>query len=359
MISPFEHVPLADRTTIGLGGTARYFLSCNTPEDVSAGLRFAHERQLPVQVLGGGSNIVFPDEEYPGLVLHVGIRGIAITDDGDSMLATVAAGEPWDAFVEHCVNDGLGGIECLSGIPGLVGATPIQNVGAYGQEVSETVVDVKALDRSSGNVVTIPAAECGFGYRQSRFKGDDADRYIILEVRFRLRKSAVPVIRYPELQKHIGAGSNLESLQPGRPSLRAVREGVIALRRKKSMVVDPADPNSRSVGSFFMNPVLSQEAFENLKSRWSGKQPVPSFPASAGVKVPAAWLVERAGFPRGFTKGGVGVSEHHALALINRGGTTRELLDLAAAVQRRVYERFGVRLEREPVVVTSNNHKSQ
>lgn len=359
MISPFEYVPLADRTTIGLGGTARYFLSCNTPEDVLAGLRFAHDRRLPIQVLGGGSNILFPDEEYPGLVLHVGIRGTAFADDGDSMIAIVGAGEPWDAFVEHCVIDGLGGIECLSGIPGLVGATPIQNVGAYGQEVRDTIVDVKVLERSSGKIVSVPAAECGFGYRQSRFKGDDADRYVILEVRFRLRKSGVPIIRYPELQKHVEANVELETMGAGRPSLQAVRDAVIALRRRKSMVVDPSDPNSRSVGSFFMNPVLSQEAFENLKSRWGGKQPVPSFPSPDGVKVPAGWLVERSGFPRGFTKGGVGVSERHALALINRGGTVRELLDLAASIQRRVYERFGVRLEREPVVVTSRNHKAQ
>ncbi len=349
-----ENILLASYSTIGLGGPARFFLVGTSPEMLQDGLRFAREKNIPTQVLGGGSNIIFPDEGYRGLIIQIGMKGITFQHDGDSMLVTGAAGEPWDQFVLTCLKRGLSGIECLSGIPGCVGATPIQNVGAYGQEVADTIVSVRALHRQSLKLVEIASAECRFGYRQSRFKTDDNDQYIILDVTFRLRKNGRPAIRYPELQKFIDTSGGLDRLDSGTPVLLAVREAVLALRRQKSMVLDPQDSNSRSVGSFFTNPILAQHSFESLIERWekSGDgNPIPSFASSQGIKVPAAWLVEKTGFHRGYRYRGVGISQNHSLALVNYNGTTKELLDLASMIESKVYERFSIRLEREPVVV--------
>ncbi len=344
-------VPVAPFTTIGLGGAARYFFTAGSVDEVLEALDYADSNRLRIQVLGGGSNIVFGDEGFDGLVLHIGLRGLQSTDDGEYTLVTAAAGEPWDEFVLRAIELGLGGIECLSGIPGSVGATPIQNVGAYGQEVSETIVSVRVLDRPSRTVVDIPGSDCAFGYRQSRFKSADAGRYIVLAVTFRLATNGRPSLRYEELRKHVGP---TDPAAGGAAALGRVRDAVMALRRRKSMTVDPADPNTRSVGSFFTNPVLSCAEYELFAAHWLRAHPdsrIPGFPAGAGVKIPAGWLVENAGFTKGFRYKGVGISGNHALALVNRAGSAAELLELAGMIEKKVFETFSVRLEREPVIV--------
>lgn len=330
-----ENIPLAPLTTMGLGGPARYLAECASLDDLRACLRWAAAEARPVQVLGGGSNVLFADAGYGGLVLKVGLSGMAF----NGATVEVAAGEDWDGFVQCCVERGLAGVECLSGIPGSVGATPIQNVGAYGQEVKDTIAQVRALDCQTLEEVAFAPAECGFAYRQSRFKGVDRDRFIVTSVTYRLDASGQPQIRYPELRRHVN---------DAQPTLAAVRAAVLGLRRGKSMVIDPQDPNSRSVGSFFLNPVIDAEAFAALKERYPN---VPHFPDAAGVKVPAAWLVEQAGFHKGLQRGAVGISERHALALVNRGGTTREVLALAGEIRDGVEQTFGIGLEREPVLV--------
>jgi UDP-N-acetylmuramate dehydrogenase len=360
MIPIQENIPLAGHTTIRLGGPARYFIHCSTVPEIHEAIAFAREQRLRVQVLGGGSNMVFPDEGFPGVVMRVGLRGIDEQEKDGRMHVRVAAGELWDDVVALFITRGLRGIECLSGIPGYVGATPIQNVGAYGQEVAETIVAVEALERETGESVTFANSECGFAYRQSRFKQDDADRYIITSVTYELDTGGRPEIRYPELQKLIESTVDFNNLPSGAPALGAVRSTVLALRRRKSMVIDPEDPNSVSVGSFFMNPVLSEEEFRRLQARWEerrGAGPIPVFPAPQGNKVPAAWLVEQAGFQKGFRKGGAGISANHALAIINCGGTSTDVLSLARDIRARVREEFGIELVPEPVIVPAWNDR--
>jgi UDP-N-acetylmuramate dehydrogenase len=354
MLTIQRNVPLAPLTTLALGGPADEFASCTTVDDLRQAVRSAVVRMVPLHILGGGSNTIVPDEGATGLVAHVAMRGVKMTDDGDGMLVEAAAGEPWDGFVLRTIAEGLGGLESLSGIPGLVGATPIQNVGAYGQEVSQTIVRVAVLDRGSLEEQVLNGSDCGFRYRQSRFKSTDANRFIVTAVTFRLRKNAELEIRYAELQRYFEEQGIRGSLPPGRPGLETVRAAVLALRRRKSMVTDPTDANSRSVGSFFMNPVLGKTELDQVQQRWTsggGKDPIPAFPSDDGVKVPAAWLVEHAGFSKGYRMGGAGISSNHALALINCGGTTRDLLKLASAIQEAVLDRFGLNLEREPVLL--------
>ena len=342
-----ESVSLAPYTTIGLGGPARYFCDCASAEDVRDALEFVRRRSLPLHVLGGGSNVIFRDAGLPGLVAHIATRGMAFeASSGAGMVVNVAAGESWDALVAESVARGLSGIECLSGIPGTVGGAPIQNVGAYGQETADTLVDVECLDRQRLEHVTFDRVNCGFGYRLSRFKEVDRDRYVVLGVRLRLWRNTRPALRYAELAAAVTRRSGIEALEAP-AAVALVRDVVLELRRGKSMVLDPADPNTRSVGSFFMNPIISVEAFAELKRRWDP----PSFPAERGVKVPAAWLVEQAGYRKGYERNGVGVSTRHALALVNRGGTTAELLAFAEEIEQAVLAKFGVRLEREAVVV--------
>lgn len=338
--------PLAPHTTIQLGGPARYFAACRTLEEIRYALGWAAGGKLPVQVLGGGSNVLFADEGFGGLVLKVELPGLCFAEEKGGVRVEAAAGQSWDGLVAECVRRGLAGIECLSGIPGLVGATPIQNVGAYGQEVKDTIVSVSALDRSTLEPVEFTNEVCGFAYRQSRFKGVDKDRYLITGVRYRLELEGEPQIRYPELRRQLEG----RELGRGRAALEAVREGVLQLRRRKSMVLDPQDPDARSVGSFFLNPVLSEAEFAALKARLGERQP-PSFSSPEGIKVPAAWLVEQAGFPKGYRRSGAGVSNKHTLALVNCGGTTRQVLELAEEIRGQVRERFGIALELEPVVV--------
>ncbi|MFL5854704.1 MAG: UDP-N-acetylmuramate dehydrogenase, partial [Solirubrobacteraceae bacterium] len=287
-------------------------------------------------LLAGGSNLVVADEGFPGTVVHVLTRGVE--RDGDEFV--VPAGEPWDPFVAARVEEGLAGIECLSGIPGSIGATPIQNVGAYGQEVAASVRSVRVVDRSTWAVSELAAAECGFGYRTSAFKG--SDRWVVLAVTFALRRSAASQpLRYAELARAL-------EVEPGATAaLDEVRAGVLALRRGKGMVIDPADPDTVSAGSFFMNPILDADAYARLDPA------PPAFPQPDGrIKTSAAWLIERSGFRKGYARGRVAISSKHALALVNCGGaTTEELLTLAREIARGVRERFGVELEPEPTIV--------
>ena len=344
-------VPLSTYTSINLGGAARYFVRCETIPQLRLAIAQAGEQRWRVHILGGGTNTIFSDAGYDGLVVRIAMRGIDLTQEGEDTLVTAAAGEEWDPLVRFCIERKLAGIECLSGIPGLAGATPIQNVGAYGQEVSETIVRLKALDLHTMEECEFPGSECGFSYRKSRFKSRDAGRYVITEVTFRLKRDGKPTIRYPELLRFMESQHGPKS---GEPDPGAVRSAVLALRRRKSMVIDPTDPNTRSVGSFFMNPVLSHDDYAGAVERWKMNgmtAPPTTFPTEAGLKIPAAWLVEQSGYPRGYRKGGVGVSASHSLALVNYAGSTAELLSLADDIENSVHARFGIRLEREPVIV--------
>ncbi len=304
----------------------------------------------PLLVLAGGSNLVIADAGFDGTVLHVRTRGIAGVADRQRVRLRVAAGEPWDEFVSQAVAEGLAGAECLSGIPGSTGATPIQNVGAYGQQVSDTIVSVRAYDRVARRIVDLARDDCQFAYRSSRFR--HSSRYLVLEVTFELERSprAAP-IRYAELARALGVA-------PGaRPPLAAVREAVLELRRRKGMVLDPGDPDSVSAGSFFLNPILSAGAFAALErlvtERLGGGVRPPAWPQRNGaVKTSAAWLIEQAGFHRGRSKGRAGISSKHTLALVNRGGaSTAELIALAREIRDRVREVFGVELCPEPILV--------
>ncbi len=342
-----ENVPLAPLTTLGVGGHARFFVRAENSEDLQAAIRFAETRELPLFVLGGGSNVVISDRGWPGLVLQIGISGITQQDAQDKIRFVVGAGENWDSFVEHCVSSNCAGVECLSGIPGSVGGTPIQNVGAYGQEVSETIVSVLTFDRAENRAHELSAAECGFGYRTSIFNTTQRERYIVLQVSYELESGGGPALRYADLQKYFAG-------RDGTPSLLEVREAVRKIRANKGMLISPGDPDSRSAGSFFKNPVLSEAQFREVVCRAQERSlQVPAYPALAQRhKISAAWLVENSGFAKGYVKGRAGISSKHALALINRGGTTAtEITALKDEIQRRVKAAWGINLEPEPVFV--------
>jgi len=346
-----ENVPLAPMTTLGIGGPAKFFADITTTDALIAGAVWARRRALPLFVLGGGSNVVVADAGFPGLTLRVSITGIESRFDEHAVVIDAGAGEEWDSLVARCVANNWSGVECLSGIPGRVGATPIQNVGAYGQETSETLVSVEAFDLVTNRLVTLGAAECEFGYSTSRFKLRDRNRFVITRVTYRLLGDGGPSIRYADLQRNL-AERGLE-----RPTLAQVREAVLAIRRSKAMVIDSADPDSRSVGSFFVNPTIELEEFEQLKRRIQSQAEcdsnIVSFPLSDGrVKLSAAWLIEQAGFKRGYLHGRVGTSTKHALAIINRdGGTAREIVELKELIQSRVFDLFGIDLTPEPVLI--------
>ena len=348
-----EHVLLGPRTTLGLGGPARWFVEARSLEELERAYSWADDRGVPVLLLAGGSNMVVSDEGFDGLVIDLQLRGIEIESLGESVLVRVAAGEPWDAFVATAVANGWAGIECLSGIPGRVGATPIQNVGAYGQEVAETIRAVEAWDCSERRFVTFRGDECEFGYRMSRFKARDAGRFVVVSVTFELRPGGNATLRYPELQRKVS-----EAIPGREASLAEVRDVVLTVRRGKGMVVDPDDPDSRSAGSFFMNPIVDAGTADAVRTRAkeagviTSDDEMPAFPAGDGqFKLSAAWLIERAGFRKGEEHGGVGISTKHTLALVNRGGTTAELLALVKTIQDGVRERFGVDIHPEPNLI--------
>lgn len=345
-----ENVLLAPMTTLGLGGPARYFASIRGRQELAAALDWAERRGLPVQILGGGSNTIFADEGFAGLVLRIARRGFTFREDGGDVLCVAQAGSEWDDLVALAVSRGLGGVECLSGIPGSVGATPVQNVGAYGQEVAETLSWVRVIERGTGRVLRLEAEDCGFGYRQSRFKGPDRDRFVILSVALRLRPAARPHLGYREVAEEAGRQA-VPDLPPER-ALLAVRRIVLDLRRGKAMLRDPGDANARSVGSFFLNPVVTTAELAVLRQRLGAKAAeLQAYPAPGGYKLSAAWLIGAAGFRRGEMRGGVGISERHTLALVNRGGSARELLEFAEEIQAGVLRRCGVQLQPEPVIV--------
>ena len=344
-LAVLEHVPLAPRCTMEVGGPARFFVEARDEAAVLGALEWARRRGVGVRVLGGGSNLVVADEGVDDLVVHVALRGLAsrVLDDGAVEL-TAAAGEPWDGVVQHAVERGWAGLECLSGIPGLVGATPIQNVGAYGQEVSETVTTVRAAEIATGRIVTFTGPECGFAYRSSAFKSDAAGRYVLLAVGYRLLPGGAPSLRYADVTKYLAAH------RVDVPSLADVRRAVIAIRRGKSMVIDPADENRRSCGSFFVNPIVTAAELAAIEVR-AGDVTMPRWPEADGrVKLSAAWLIEHAGFTRGTVDGPVGLSTRHALAIVaHDGARASHVLAFARRLQAAVLARFGVTLHPEPV----------
>ena len=333
---------LAELTTLRLGGPPRRLVAANDETELVAAVTAADAAGEPLLVLAGGSNVVVADEGFGGTLVLVRSRGVS----HDGPVIEVAAGEPWDAFAAACVADGLAGIECLAGIPGSVGATPIQNVGAYGQEVAETIVAVRVLDRRGGHVVTLSPAECGFTYRSSALK-HDPERFLVLSVSFVLEPTPLSrPLRYAELARA------LEVPVGGSAPLDEVREAVLTLRRGKGMVLDDNDPDTCSAGSFFTNPVLDVDAYVALQAR--SDEPPPAWPEPDGrIKTSAAWLIQRAGFVRGHgSADGIAISSKHALALTNRGnGSAAELLALARAIAAAVRETFGVELEPEPRLI--------
>jgi UDP-N-acetylmuramate dehydrogenase len=345
-----ENIPLAPLTTIKIGGSARYFVDARNVGEVQEAVTWARSRNLPLFVLGGGSNLVVSDSGWPGLVLKIAIQGIdrrSGHDDQGKVLFDVGAGECWDKFVSDSVRARCAGVECLSGIPGSVGGTPVQNVGAYGQEVSETIAAVQVVDLKDGQVRELCPEACEFSYRASIFNTSERGRFIVLRVTYSLTPEGKPHISYADLKRHFEGRETP-------PNLAETREAVRHIRALKGMLLVPGDPDCQSAGSFFKNPVLSEEQHEDLKTRAAARGlTVPSYPTlESRKKVSAAWLVERSGFAKGFGDGRVGISTKHALAIVNRGGATAaDVLALKEQIQHRVEEIWGVRLEPEPVLV--------
>lgn len=341
MTSISENIPLAPYTTLKVGGCASFFLRAESEDAVFDGLAFADKHSLPAFILGGGSNLLISDDGFPGLVIQIALTGI----EHHGELLVARAGEDWDGFVDYCVKNDLAGVECLSGIPGFVGGTPVQNVGAYGQEVSETIASVRCLDRLDRGIVELSNQDCGFTYRTSIFNSTHRERFVVLSVSFALKPGGSPKLAYRDIIEHFGLHE---------PTLGEVRDAVLQIRRAKSMVIDPKDPNSRSAGSFFKNPIVDRSKLAEIVAVSSD---VPSFSFDeTRVKIPAAWLIEHAGFHKGFALGNAGISSNHTLALINRGGATAaELLRLESDIQVAVRTKFGIDLTPEPVFLGLDN----
>ena len=341
-----EQVPLAPYTTFQIGGPARWFAEAASEDDIVAGVAFAGEHRLPLFILGGGSNLLISDAGFPGLVLRVALTGISSACTNDQFMVSAAAGEDWDGLVAYAVAANAAGVECLSGIPGTVGGTPVQNVGAYGQEVSQTIVTVRAFDRKTMRFSDLPAADCGFSYRRSIFNSSERERYIVVRVDYALRKDGPASIVYADLARYFAARNGAT------PTLAEVREAVRSIRTQKGMLLVSGDADCRSAGSFFKNPVVPVTALDSLAQELGvEKGSIPAYPARDGeVKLSAAWLIERAGYPKGFVLGNAGISSRHTLALINRGGASAaEVVALRDKVTDTIASRFGIRLEPEPV----------
>jgi UDP-N-acetylmuramate dehydrogenase len=345
-----EHVALAPYTTFRIGGPARWFAEAASEAEILEAVEFALRRGLPLFVLGGGSNLLVSDEGFAGLVLRIALKGVE--QEGDVFHA--AAGEDWDGFVEHCLERGGAGIECLAGIPGTVGGTPVQNVGAYGQEVADTIVGVRALKLETGQrgeIEDLGPVECGFAYRRSIFNSTARGRYILTRVSYRLRRDGAPKLTYADLQRHFSGNAS--------PALAEVSAAVREIRRRKGMYIVEGDPDCRSAGSFFKNPVVATERYARIAAEYAGaaaeyaRGEVPHYPAQEGaVKIPAAWLLEQAGFHKGYALGAAGISSRHTLALINRGGAmAAEVTALRDRIVDAVEAKFKIRLEPEPVLV--------
>lgn len=310
---------------------------------MAAAVEHSEIERIPLLVLGGGSNMLVSDAGFDGLVVQVAIKGICAVEEDGTQVLTAGAGEDWDGFVSYCVERNLGGVECMSGIPGFVGAAPVQNIGAYGQEVSESIVSVRCYDRQTGNFTTLRSEECGFAYRKSIFNSELTGRYIIVSVRFRLVFNGTPKAAYGDLRSFFGSRE---------PDLKEMRDAVISIRRAKSMVIDPNDPNSMSAGSFFKNPLVPAAKYEEIAASFGGQE-VPHFTSEGGlVKIPAAWLIEKSGFHKGFRFERASISSRHTLAIINRGGATAaEILGLKDLIVHGVKEQFGIELVPEPTFV--------
>ncbi len=342
-------MPLAPFTTLQVGGPARYFVEARSEAQLKEAIACAAERRLPLFVLGGGSNLVVADEGWPGLVLKVALTGLEYESQRDSTLFYACAGENWDEFVSLTVSKNCAGIECLSGIPGTVGGTPVQNVGAYGQDVSQTITHVRVLEIATGKVRELRNTECRFTYRTSIFNTSERDRFIVLEAGYQLQQGGQPSLEYADLKKFFA--------ETGRaPTLQQVREAVRKIRRSKAMLLVPGDEDCRSVGSFFKNPLVSEAEAARIRKLAEQRAPgktLPQYPGQDGlVKLSAAWLVEQSGFAKGYAHGPVGISRKHALAIVNRGGATaRDIVALKDEVQQNVFDLWGVRLQPEPVFV--------
>lgn len=338
---------LAPFTTLKVGGKARFFVSAETEKQVLESIAFAEEYELDVFILGGGSNVLIADKGFDGLVLQINLKGIETFAEKDGKVyITAQAGEDWDEFVDFCVGRNLQGIECLSGIPGFVGGTPVQNVGAYGQEVSETITTVRVFDRKTREILELTNADCGFEYRKSIFNTKDKNRFIVLSVTYALKTSGQPKIVYKDLQGFFGGRT---------PTLRETREAVCRIRAEKAMLVRQGGADSNSVGSFFKNPVVSGKDFEKIVelAKKIGIENVPCYQVNEkDVKIPAAWLIEKSGFQKGYTKGRAGLSTKHTLALTNRGNASAaEILELKEEIQAKVKNIFNIGLTVEPVII--------
>ncbi|MEZ5306802.1 MAG: UDP-N-acetylmuramate dehydrogenase [Pyrinomonadaceae bacterium] len=344
-----ENVPLAPLTTMNVGGCARYFVEVKDEESLVAVLADCLNER--VFILGGGSNVVFSDSEFPGVVIRIGLKGIAYERSGGETLATSASGEDWDDFVASSVERNLAGLECLSGIPGLVGGTPVQNVGAYGQDVSETIRSVRAISRENGKLVEFDNEGCGFSYRKSVFNSIAKDRFVITSVTYGLIEGGPARIEYRDLKARFDSCSE--------PSLSAVRDAVCEIRASKGMLVRQGGPDSRSAGSFFKNPILNEIEFEEFcqsavrLAYIENRQQVPSFQEADGrIKIPAAWLLEKCGFVRGYSLREAGISSRHSLAIINRGSAkSSNIIELKDLIASTVEDRLGIRLVPEPNLV--------
>ena len=338
-----ENIALAPLTTLGIGGRARWFVEAASEAEIAEACAWARERGVPLFVLGGGSNVLVADKGFDGLALHVALQGVEL--EGDLLCA--AAGCLWDDCVLRATEAGLAGVECLAGIPGTVGGTPVQNVGAYGQEVASAIESVRAFDRVAQEFVAFANAECGFAYRRSRFNTTDRGRYVVTRVDYRLLRGGEPTLVYADLKAHFSEWKKT-------PSLAEVAEAVRGIRQSKGMLLVEGDADCRSAGSFFKNPSVAPDVAERVRriAAESGVA-VRMFPAEGGlVKIPAAWLIEQAGFKKGYTLGAAGISSRHTLALVNRGrATAEEILALAGKIRAAVEQRFGIRLVMEPEMV--------
>ena len=342
-----ENVPLAPYTTFKIGGPARWFAEAASESDILEAVSFARARSLPLFVLGGGSNLLVSDSGFAGLVLRIGARGIREHFDGDTLVLQAEAGEDWDKLVSHAVSFDCAGIECLAGIPGTVGGTPVQNVGAYGQEVSQSIVMVRVLDLQSEKLMEMSGEECGFAYRQSIFNTSAKGQFIVTRVDYALLAGGPPTLTYADLQRYFQGGSEV-------PSLAKVADAVREIRRSKGMYLVEGDPDCASAGSFFKNPVVERATLERIAAEHPPGTKIPQYPAGDGkVKLAAAWLVEQAGFSKGYGNGRAGISSRHTLALVNRGGASAaEVLALSEEIVALVEKKFGIWLRREPVLLS-------
>ncbi|HMF53181.1 MAG TPA: UDP-N-acetylmuramate dehydrogenase [Edaphobacter sp.] len=339
-----QNTPLAPFTTLRIGGPARFFCEVRTEAGLPEALAFARERSLPIFVLGGGSNLLVSDAGFDGLVLRIALDSPILPSFNDDLVVyTVAAGVEWNRFVLSVCEQGISGVECLAGIPGTVGGTPVQNVGAYGQEVSETIASVRALDLETNRFVDLSNAECGFAYRRSLFNTTDRGRYIVTAVTFRFDFARKPRLTYADLTRHFG---------DTQPTPLEIYHAVREIRHGKGMLIVEGEPDSRSAGSFFKNPIVDRGAFDRIALTLNlAPDKIPNWPAEDNrIKLPAAWLLERAGFVKGYAMGNAGISSRHTLALINRGNASGdEIFTLRDAIQQKVKALFGVQLEQEPV----------